>query len=99
MRTMLKFTAPVKASNAAIKDGSLGKIVEALLERLKPEAAYFGPDSGCRSGFIVFDLKDQSDIPSVLEPLFLGLEASVELTPVMNVDDLKAGLEKAMRAT
>jgi len=98
MRTMLKFTLPVEASNAAIKDGSLGKIVQSLLERLKPEAAYFGPDSGCRSGFIVFNLETQSDIPSVLEPLFLGLQASVELTPIMNGDDLKVGLEKAMRA-
>jgi hypothetical protein len=98
MRTLLKFTLPVKASNAAIKDGSLGKTIQKVLERLKPEAAYFGPDSGCRAGFIVFNLEDQSDIPSVLEPLFLGLQASVELTPVMNADDLKAGLEKAMRA-
>jgi hypothetical protein len=97
MRTMLKFTLPVEASNAAIKDGSLPKIIQSLLERLKPEAAYFLPDSGCRAGYIVFNMETQSDVPAAVEPLFLGLNASVELSPVMNADDLKAGLDKVMR--
>ncbi len=97
MRTLLKFTLPVEASNAAIKDGSLPKVLQSLLERLKPEAAYFFSDSGRRAGFIVFNLESQSDIPPTIEPLFSGLNASVELTPVMNADDLKAGLDKVMR--
>jgi len=95
---LLKFKLPVEKSNAAIQDGSLGKTMQSLLERLKPEAAYFGANDGCRGGFMVFNLENTSDIPWVAEPLFLGLDASVELSPVMNADDLKAGIEKAMRA-
>ena len=98
MRMMLKFTLPVQASNAAIKDGSLPKVIQSLLERLKPEAAYFLTDSGCRAGYIVFNMETQSDVPPAIEPLFQALNASVELTPVMNADDLKAGLEKTAQS-
>ncbi len=43
---------------------------------------------------MVFDLKDSSDLPRIAEPFFMGLNATVEFTPVMNADDLKAGLGK-----
>jgi hypothetical protein len=37
---MLKITVPVEKGNHAFKDGSLGKTIEALMNKLKPEAAY-----------------------------------------------------------
>ena len=46
MRTMLRFRVPVERSNQAIKDGSLKKTLQSLMERLKPEAAYFSPLDG-----------------------------------------------------
>jgi hypothetical protein len=46
MRMMLKFTLPVEKSNAAINDGSLGRTMESILSKLKPEAAYFTPLEG-----------------------------------------------------
>lgn len=95
MRTMLKVQMSVDAANAAIKSGRFGKIMSSTLERLKPEAAYFTAVNGDRGGFIVFDLKHPSDIPSICEPLFSELGAKVELTPVMTPDDVQAGLAKA----
>ncbi len=94
MRTLMQVTIPVEAGNRAIADGSLPKILESTLERLKPEAAYFVTSGGQRSSFIVFDLADTSDIPSIAEPFFTGLDASVEFSPVMNVEDLQTGLGK-----
>jgi|SRR5579862_2469027 len=94
MRTMLKVEMSVEASNAAIKDGRLGKIMASTLERLKPEAAYFTAVNGKRGGYIVFDLKDPSDIPSVCEPFFQELGASCELSPAMTPEDVQKGLEK-----
>jgi hypothetical protein len=44
MRMMLKITVPVEKGNQAFKDGSLGKTIETLMSRLKPEAAYFISD-------------------------------------------------------
>jgi hypothetical protein len=35
--------------------------METMLERLKPEAAYFFAENGERSGFLFFDLKAPSD--------------------------------------
>ena len=93
MRTLLKATMDVTASNNAIMDGSLPKIMQTTMEKLKPESAYFTAIDGCRSCLIVFDLKDPSEIPSIAEPFFLHLNAKVDFSPVMNADDLKKGLE------
>jgi len=100
MRTVLKFTIPVEAGNATIRDGTLAKTIESVLGDLKPEAAYFFPHNGERSGFVVFDLKDPSQIPIIAEPLFVALNAKVEFHPAMNVDDLKkalSGVDKAIK--
>jgi len=94
MRMMLKFTLPVESSNAKITDGSLGKTMESILSKFKPEAAYFTPLEGKRGGIIVFDMSDPSQIVESVEPFFLGLNASIELVPVMNADDLRRGLAK-----
>jgi hypothetical protein len=93
MRTLLKVTMDVTASNKAIMDGSLPKILQATMERIKPESSYFTAIDGCRSCLIVFDLKDPSEIPVIAEPFFLNLNAKVDFSPVMNADDLKKGLE------
>jgi hypothetical protein len=94
VRMMLKVSIPVEAGNTAVKDGSLRKVVGESLERLKPEAAYFLAEAGCRTAILVFDLAHQSEIPSIAEPFFLAFNAAVTLAPVMNADDLKIGLEK-----
>ena len=95
MRMMLRFALPVEKGNQAFKDGSLGKTLESILKKLKPEAAYFAPLDGKRSGMIFFDLAEPSQIVEVVEPLFSNLNAAVELIPVMNGDDLRKGIAKA----
>lgn len=97
MRMMLKFTLPVEKGNQAIKDGSLGKTLESIMKKLKPEAAYFAPMDGKRGGMIFFDLAEPSQIAEVVEPLFLNLNAATEIVPVMNADDLRKGLTKAAK--
>jgi hypothetical protein len=94
MRTMIRVSIPVEAGNKSVKDGSLPKIMSEILERLRPEAAYFGADHGVRTVFLVVDVKDPSEIPSLAEPFFMGFNAKVEFLPVMNADDLKRGLSK-----
>jgi hypothetical protein len=92
---MLKFTLPVEKGNQAFKDGSLGKTLELIMNKLKPEAAYFGPSDGKRSGMLFFDLAEPSQMVEIVEPLFSSLNAAVELVPVMNGDDLRKGIAKA----
>jgi hypothetical protein len=91
MRMLLRVSIPVEAGNAAAKAGTLGSTVERILADLKPEAAYFfADDDGHRSGSIVFDMKDSSQIPAVAEPWFLAFNAKVSFRPVMNPKDLAA---------
>jgi len=98
MRTMLQITIPVETGNKAIKDGTLPKTMESFMQRYKPEAAYFFPFNGKRSAFFVFDLPDPTHIPVVAESFFFGLNADVTMTPVMNADDLRAGIQKSMQS-
>jgi hypothetical protein len=93
MRMLLRVSIPVETGNAAAKAGTLGSTIEQILADLKPEAAYFlADDNGQRSGSIVFDMKDTSQIPAVAEPWFLAFNAKVSLRPIMNPQDLaKAG--------
>ena len=94
MRMMVRWTVPVEKGNETIKDGSLAKTIQSLLEELKPEAAYFWPEDGERGGMMVFDMADTTQIPQIAEPLFMKIDAAVEFVPVMNADDLKQALEK-----
>jgi hypothetical protein len=89
---LLKVSIPVEAGNAAVRAGTLGTTVERILADLKPEAAYFfADDNGNRSGSIVFDMKDTSQIPALAEPWFMAFNAKVSFRPVMNAQDLTAG--------
>lgn len=102
MRMMMQMWIPVEAGNEAARTGAFGPSFEKILGALKPEAAYFtsGP-TGERGGFIVFDMKDTSQIPAVAEPFFLAFNARVTFTPVMNAQDLakaQPGIEKAVKA-
>jgi hypothetical protein len=94
MRMMIRIKIPVEMGNQAIKDGTLQKTIMEALERLKPEAAYFFPEHGLRTAFMIVDIKDSSEMPSMIEPFFSRLNAAVEIIPVMNAEDLKKGLSK-----
>jgi hypothetical protein len=99
MRMLMKVQIPTSPGNAAIKDGSLPQIVGHVLETLKAEAAYFTSDEGMRTALIFFDMTDSSEIPPAAEPFFMGLEAKITFAPVMNADEMRAGIGKAMKAS
>jgi hypothetical protein len=94
MRVMAKITLPVESGNQGVKDGSIGKLFQAAAERWKPETMYFGTSDGRRTGFVVFDMPEPSDMVPFAEPFFMGLNADVQVMPVMNADDLQKGLAK-----
>ena len=93
MRMLLRVSIPVEAGYAAAKAGTLASTVEKILADLKPEAAYFfADDNGNRSGPIVFDMTDTSQIPEIAEPWFLAFNAHIEFHAAMVPEDLaKAG--------
>jgi hypothetical protein len=80
------------------RDGSLAKLFETTIRKLNAETSYFVAQDGLRCAMIFFDMKDSSELPGIVEPLFMGVNAEIEVVPAMNADDLKRGLGAAMQA-
>jgi hypothetical protein len=95
MRMMVRFDLPTTEEvNAKIRDGSIGQTMGTMLDNLQPEAAYFCPRDGKRGGYLVFNMEEESELVTKLEPLWLQMKATVEIVPVMSADDLRAGLQR-----
>ena len=89
MRMLMKINIPVGAGNKAVREGTLGKTIQQILQAIRPEAAYFVAENGQRCGFLVVNLDHASKIPALAEPWFLALDAAVELRPLMTPEDLQ----------
>jgi hypothetical protein len=94
MRVLIDFQLPIEPFNTLVRDGVAGQKIQAILEAIKPEAAYFTSRDGKRGGTLVVNLDDASQIPALGEPLFLTFGANVQIHPTMTPEDLAAaGLE------
>jgi hypothetical protein len=87
MRFLVKVSFPVEAGNQGAKDGF--KAIESILQQQKPEAVYFLAENGKRTGILIMNMNDASEIPAIAEPWFLAFKAAVEVTPVMLPEDLQ----------
>ncbi|MER5551447.1 hypothetical protein ABT001_07170 [Streptomyces sp. NPDC002793] len=96
MRMLLTAQMDTETSNRAVSDGTMPKIVQEVVEQLKPEAAYFTVQNGQRTCLMVFDMQDSAQMPPLMEPLF-HTGSKIALQPVMNLDDLRAGLGEIKR--
>ncbi|MEU3935093.1 hypothetical protein AB0E85_24135 [Streptomyces sp. NPDC029044] len=97
MRVLLKASMDTEKANEAIRNGTLGKLIQESMEQIKPEAAYFTTDHGKRTAYVVFDMQDSWQMPVISEPFFLQLDAEITYTPVMNMEDVQKGLSQMGR--
>ncbi len=88
MHLILRFSIPVQKGNDAVSDGTLALALKSLVEKVKPEAAYFHLDDGCRAGTIVFEATDQLQIAEINEPLFEKLNAKIDIQPAIGLKEL-----------
>ena len=88
MRFMITCRIPVEKGNESAKAASLDSTIQSIIEELKPEAAYFSEIEGARSGYMVVNMDDASQISAIAETLFLGLGAAIQIHPVMSPEDL-----------
>lgn len=95
MRMLVNFDFPLEPFNTLVRNGTVGKKIQQILEDIKPEAVYFSERNGMRGGIAIVDVADPSRIPAIAEPFFLTFNASVEFHIAMGPEDLaKAGLEE-----
>jgi len=94
MRMMVKIQIPTEEGSEALKDGSMDKLINESLAAMNPECAYFFLEDGLRTMLAVFNMQSASDMVPLLEPSMMGLNAEVQLFPVMTRDDLKSGFYK-----
>src|SRR5690242_18970003 len=100
MRVLVKVSYPVDAGNGAAKKEGF-KVIQTILEQQKPEAAYFIADGGRRTGILILNMNDASELPRIAEPWFLALDDSIEATPAMIPADLERAapaIEQAVKA-
>ena len=100
MRFMLKAQMSTEGGNRAILNGTLMPNMKAILEEMKPEAAYFTAEGGKRTAYFIVNVKDASEIPGLAEPFFLGVDADISFLPVMLPKDLAnagPGIERAVK--
>ncbi|MFE9254733.1 hypothetical protein [Streptomyces sp. NPDC006879] len=89
---MLRAHMDTVAMNELIRSGGMPQFQQRLQDMLKPEAAYFSLSEGVRSCVLVFDLKESWQVPIVVEPLFMDVNAEIEIVPVMTAEELRKGV-------
>ena len=94
MRLMMRFTIPVERGNETFADHTIGDAIEALVKATNSEAAYFTTIDGKRAGFIFFEETDQARMAKLNEPMFAALNAAIDITPALTLEDLKRGLSQ-----
>ena len=97
MRILITFSINPEKGDQLIKEGRIGEPMGSILEELQPEAAYFTDVEGTRGGFLVVNMEDASQIPAMVEPLFLQVGATLHMQPVMTAEDLRGAAGEALQ--
>lgn len=94
MRIMMVARLPHEEFNDRIREGSVGKKLQQIIEAAKPESVYFTEFDGLRTCVMVVDVKDSSQIPALAEPWYLTFNADTEFHVAMSPEDLeRAGID------
>ena len=96
MRFLIHAKIPTEDGNKMVQDPNFLKKLETYINKVKAEATYFFEANGNRVAAFIVDIQNTDQIPILVEPLFSGMGAHVELHPVMSLDDLKKGIPQAV---
>lgn len=94
MRLLLTVDFPHEPFNTLVREGKAARILNRILDEIKPEAAYFTEQNGTRCGLFVIHAERPAEVPKFSEPFFLNFEADCKFRIAMRLEDLQAsGLE------
>lgn len=92
MNFIVRATIPNTAGNQLVKGPAMGDILGKVMGDVRPQATYFTIDKGQRTIYFIVDVAEGYQWPRVVEALWLGLQADVDVIPAMS----QAEFEKAM---
>jgi hypothetical protein len=92
MRFMISARCPNERLNALLKEGKFPQTFQSIMEELQPEAAYFTDVEGARGAYLVVNLDDASELASKTEPLFQGLDATIQINLVSTLEDVQRAM-------
>lgn len=96
MRFLIRAKIPTEDGNKMVQDPNFLIKLEKYINKVKAEATYFFEADGNRVAAFIVDVQSADQIPVLMEPLFSGMGANVELHPVMSFEDLKKGIPQAV---
>ena len=96
MRFLILAKIPTEDGNKMVQDPNFLRKLEEYIIKVKAEATYFFEADGNRVASFIVDIESTDRIPVLVEPLFSGMGAHVELHPVMSFADLKKGIPQAV---
>jgi hypothetical protein len=96
MRFLMSARIPTEDGNKMVQDPNFLSKIEKYVKKVNAEATYFFETGGNRIVTFIVDIQSAGQIPILVEPLFSGMGAHVELHPVMSLDDLKEGIPQAV---
>ncbi|QSX29786.1 panthothenate synthetase [Shewanella cyperi] len=98
MKMLLTVEFPHEPFNTLVRTGQVGELIGNIMDSIKPEAAYFTEQNGCRCGVFVVEVAEPWSVPAIAEPFFLNFKANCQFRILMTPDDLqRAGLAELGR--
>lgn len=88
MRFIIRAQIPNEAGNKMMQNPNGMKDLEAYIQSIRAEAAYFFEAGGDRTMVFIVNMERADQMPNFAEPLFM-MGAKVEFHPVMLLGDLK----------
>jgi hypothetical protein len=91
---MVTVDLDTEKSNELLRTGRIGEVVQAIMAKVQPEAAYFHERNGGRAITLFVNATDNASMVPLLQPFWLELGASVSAVPCMNASDLAEGISR-----
>jgi hypothetical protein len=86
MHFIIRATIPVSAGNKLVRT-NLQDTMDKLLGDVRPDAVYFAIEKGQRTLYLIASAEKGAEMIRLAEPLWLSLEADVDVIPAMDAAD------------
>jgi hypothetical protein len=83
MHFLTRIAIPNESGNKFIGSKDFSEKMDSLISNMKPEASYFCIANGKRTIYTLINVESSADLPKMVEPFWLTMNAEVEFIPAM----------------